>query len=66
MKQYISELAAISLFLISILILLGVAGSLDTDRISMSQGIKLIIIGLCGLCISAIWINGLSGKEEGQ
>lgn len=62
-KQFIKELAAFSLFLISILWLLGTAGASDLGKISLGQCIWRLGIGVTGLYISTRIINGLSGKE---
>ena len=62
-KQFIKELAAFSLFLISILWLLGTAGASDLDRISLGQCARRIIIGVVGLYISARLINEKGGDQ---
>ena len=64
MKQYIKELAAISLLIISLLWLLGTAGMSDWDKISFGQCAWRLVIGLTGLGISALWIDRLQGKEK--
>jgi hypothetical protein len=64
MKQYISELAAMSLFLISLLWILGTAGMSDWDKISISQCIWRLAVGVIGLAAAAIWINSLPGTRE--
>lgn len=66
MKQYIKELIAICLFIISVLWSFGTAGAIDSGNIGMGQGVIQLVIGIAMLCIATILINTLSGKEEAR
>jgi hypothetical protein len=66
MKQFISELVAFVLFLISILWILATAGASDMETITIGQCIWRLAAGAAGLFLSVIWINWLAGKEGGN
>lgn len=66
MEQYIKELIAMCLFIISVLWSLGTAGAVDSGSISMGQGVMQLAIGIAMLCVATILINTLSGKEEAR
>lgn len=63
MKNKFLSLSLSILFLISAFWMLGVAGSLELDMITIRQAEIRIAVGVAGLGISTIAINIL-GKEE--
>lgn len=57
MKQYVKELFAMCLFIISILWLFGTAGALDYGNISLGQAIVRLAVGIVLLFIATVLIN---------
>lgn len=60
MKRKIGELIAFILFVSSICVVWGTAGSIDLDRISLGQATILVIPGTAILGLSTYLINRLT------
>ena len=66
MKHRIKELSIALLLLISLLWLLGTAGAVDHDRISMGQATVQLAVGIVGLGIAAVLINTRKEVQDGE
>ena len=65
MKRKIGALATALLFIVSLIVIFGAMGSLETDFLTMGQALKRMVPGMVGLSISTFLINKYNmGREE--